>query len=259
MSAADTLRDAVDIFRTEEVPFKAAAITYYALVSFIPLLAVALAVLSLFGAADALVETLQANLSQSGTEILNQVLTNTDGHAAAGVVGALVTLWSAIKVFRGMIIAFDGIYRVESDLSLLGQVKKSLLALGLLFLGFALLSAVSVALAHFTFPVPFPELVGNVVAVVVLALAFLPLYYVLPPVSVTARHAISGAVVAAIGWVLLQVLFYYYAQNAGGYAAYGALGGVLLFITFLYFGAIVLLLGAVVNVALEPGARGNAP
>lgn len=258
MSVVDTLREVVEIVRTEDVPFKAAAITYYAIASFIPLLAVALAVLSLFGAADALVEALRANLSQSGAEVLNQVLTGTRGAAAAGVIGLLVTLWGAIKVFRGMIIAFDGIYRVGSDLSLLGQVKKSLVTLGILFLGFALLSATSVALAYLTFPIPSPELVGNAIAVVVLALAFLPIYYVLPPVSVTVRHALPGTVVAAIGWVVLQVAFFYYAQSAGSYAAYGFLGAVLLFITFLYFGAIVLLLGAVVNVALEPGARGSA-
>ena len=257
MNATDVSREVVEIFRSENVTFKAAAITYYALASFIPLLVVALAVLSLFGAADALVQALRSSLPQNGVEILNQVLTDTQGHAAAGAIGLLVALWSAIKVFRGMIVAFDGIYRVGSDLSLLDQIEKSLLALGLLFLGFVLLAVVSVALTYFTFPIPFPTLVGNVVAVLVLALTFLPLYYVLPPIPVTVRHAVPGTLVAAVGWVLLQVAFFYYAQNAGSYAAYGALGAVLLVITFLYFGAILFLLGVVVNVAIEPGVKGS--
>jgi membrane protein len=182
MNATDVSREVVDILRTENVTFKAAAITYYALASFIPLLVVTLAVLSLFGAADTLVQALQSNLPQSGAEMLNQVLTGTQDHVAVGAIGLFVALWSAIKVFRGMIVAFDGIYRVGSDLSLLGQVEKSLLALGLLFLGFVLLAAVSVALTYVTFPIPFQTLVGNVVAVLALALAFLPLYHVLPPV-----------------------------------------------------------------------------
>jgi membrane protein len=70
-------------------------------------------------------------------------------------------------------------------------------------------------------------------------------------VDVTLRHAIPGAVVAAVGWVLLQIGFYYYAGSAGKYAAYGLLGALLLFITFLYLGAIVFLIGVVVNVALD--------
>ena len=67
----------------------------------------------------------------------------------------------------------------------------------------------------------------------------------------TVGHALPGAVVAAVGWVLLQVGFYYYAGSASRYAAYGFLGAVLLFVTFLYLGAIVLLVGVVLNVALE--------
>jgi membrane protein len=258
MSATDTAREVVDVVRSEDVTFKAAGITYYALASFVPLLAVALAALSFFGAADTFVQALQSNLPQSAGEVLEPVLTETQGRTAASAIGIPLTLWSAIKVFRGMVVAFDGIYRVGSDLSLLDQVKKSLVALGILFLSFVLLSAVSVALTYLDLPIPFPTLVGNLVAVVVLAAAFLPIYYVLPPVSVTVRHAAPGTAVAAVGWVVLQVLFFYYAQSAGSYAAYGLLGAILLFITFIYFGAIVLLLGAVVNVVLEPGVKGSA-
>jgi membrane protein len=77
----------------------------------------------------------------------------------------------------------------------------------------------------------------------------------MPPVDVTIQHALPGAVVAAIGWVLLQIGFYYYSGSASRYAAYGLLGAILLFITLLYLGAIVLLVGAVVNVVLDQQTR----
>ncbi|MFC6963798.1 hypothetical protein ACFQJ8_19265 [Halocatena marina] len=41
-----------------------------------------------------------------------------------------------------------------------------------------------------------------------------------------------------------------YAAYAGSYDAYGAIGGVLLLVTFLYFGALILLVGVVLNAAL---------
>jgi membrane protein len=251
MSVLGTGRGIVETIREEDVPFMAASIAYYAVASFVPLLVLALALVSAVGARETLIEALRSVLSASGSEVLNSVLSDMGGHGVAGALGAVLALWSGSKVFRGLTVAFDDIYSRQSDHSLVDQLKKSVLALVTLLLGFALLSALGVTLAFVDIPVQYPTLAGNVVAVVVLSLAFLPVFYIMPPTDVTVRHALPGAVVAAVGWVLLQIGFYYYAGSAGKYAAYGILGAFLLFITFLYFGAIVLLVGAVVNVALD--------
>jgi membrane protein len=95
--------------------------------------------------------------------------------------------------------------------------------------------------------IPLVNVFGTLIPVAVLALALLPIYYVLPPVEVSVAEVVPGAVVAAVGWVLLQVGFRPYASNAGRYAAYGAIGAVLVFVTWLYFASIVILLGAAVN------------
>lgn len=257
MSLVGAVRDVVRIFREENVPFLAASIAYYTIASIIPLLTIALVVLSLFGATDLLVDALRSGLSSSNEEVMNQVLTSTRGRGAAGVLGLLLTLWSGIKVFRGVAIAFDEVYGTSADDSLLEQVWKSLLVFGMLLGGIVLLSATSVALTYVQFRIPYPTLVGNLLALLVLVLAFLPIYYVMPPVSVSVRHALPGTVFAALGWVLLQIAFFYYAGNAGQYAAYGVLGAVLLFITFLYLAGIVLLVGAVLNVVLGTGSTAS--
>jgi membrane protein len=251
MSVVDDTRSTIGFVRDKDVPFKAASIAYYAIASIIPLLVLALALLSVFGAVDLLVDVLRSNLSQSGTQVLNKVLSNTSGRGAAGVFGFLLTLWSAMKVFRGLTVAFDELYEVTSDLSIVEQVKKSLIVIGVLTGAFALLSATSVALTYVNFSIPYPTLFGNLAAILVLVVAFLPLYYVLPPVSVSLSHALPGTLVAAVGWVVLQIGFFYYTKTAGAYAAYGFFGAILLFITFLYLAAIVVLLGAVVNIVLD--------
>ena len=253
MAFAETPRQVLRLAREEQLPFKAASIAFYAVASFVPLLIVALAALSVVSAADALVSVLQSNLSESGTEVLRAALGNTRGRGVAGAVGFLVTLWSATKVFRGLSIAFAGIYRRDPDLSLLAAVRKSLVVIAALPLAVAALSATGVVLAYLPLRVPYPALVWNAVAVVALVVVLLPLYYALPPRSVTVRETLPGTVLAAVGWVLLQYGFSYYAQNAGTYAAYGFLGAVLLFVTLLYFAAIVLLVGAALNVVLGDG------
>lgn len=251
MTALGSGRSIIEIVREENVPFMAASIAYYAVASFVPLLLLAVALLSVFGATETLVGALRSMLSESGSDVLNRVLSDMSGHGVAGGIGLVLALWSGSKIFRGLAIAFDEIYMQESDLSLVDQSKKSLLVLGTLLAGFVLLSALGVALTFVDIPLLYPTLVGNVLAVVVLGVAFLPVFYIMPPVDVTVQHALPGAIVTAVGWVLLQVGFYYYTGTAGTYAAYGLLGAVLLFITFLYLGAIVLLVGVAVNVALD--------
>lgn len=251
MNGIGTAREVVAVVREENLPFMAASIAYYAIVSVVPLFAFALALLSLFGVADLAVDIVRAYLDGAAERALEAVLTATRGRNVAGVLGLLLSLWIAIKVFRGLTVAFAQIYGEESELSLLDQLLRSLIVFGVLLFALALLAATSLALGFLQFRIGFPTVVGNAVVFLVLVVAVLPLYYLLPPVSVTLWHALPGSVLTALGWVVLQVAFFYYARSAGSYVAYGVLGAILLFITYFYVAAIVLLIGAVVNVVRD--------
>lgn len=251
MSFADDARRVVGTTRDRNVPFMAASFAHYALASLVPLLLVALAALSYLGAAEAFVAAIRSYLSPSGATVLERALTGGSGRGVAGVAGFLLALWSGLKVFRGLSTAFAEVYDTKSDPSLVQQLKDGVVVFGLILLAFGLLATTGLALTFGSFRIPYPRLVGNVLAVVVVAVALLPLYYVLPPIPVTVRHALPGTVFAAVGVVLLQVAFTYYAGQASRYAAYGILGAILLFVLFLYFAGIVLLIGAVLNVVIE--------
>lgn len=253
MSVTDTGRDIVRVVRDDNVAFMGASVAYYAVASIVPIFTLAVVALSVFGATDILIDALQSALPASAQGLLDDALSGARGRAAAGVVSLAFALWSGIKVFRGISIAFNEVYDMNSQRSIIDHIWKSLLVLGLLLGAVVLLSATSVALTFGQFNLPYPTLVGNALALVVLAVVLFPIYYVLPPVTVSVRHALPGTVLAAIGWVLLQFGFFYYTGSAGTYAVYGVLGGVLLFITLVYLGATVLVLGAVVNVVLNVG------
>ena len=61
-----------------------------------------------------------------------------------------------------------------------------------------------------------------------------------------------GSVIAAVLWLLLTIGFGLYVADFGNYnATYGSLGAVIVFLTWLYLSAYVLLLGAEVNAELE--------
>jgi len=84
---------------------------------------------------------------------------------------------------------------------------------------------------------------------------FLPLYFLLPDAAVTVREVLPGAVFAALGWTVLEAAFHLYATYVSGASVYGLLGGVLLALSWLYLGALLLLLGAAVNAVRS----GHAP
>lgn len=247
-----TVMAIVDTVREKDVPFDAAAVTYYALASFLPLLIVSLAVLSLVGASDALVSFLRESASASTADVVDEAVGTTRGRGGAGAIGLLVAAWSASKIFRGLSKAFDRIYGDEQTLSILGQVRQALVVLAFLVVAFAVASVAGAATALVPLDIPYPSLVYSALGLVGLVLGLLPLFYVLPPRSVSVRHALPGAVVAAVGWVVLQQGFSLYAQNAGTYAAYGFLGAILLFVVLLYFANTILLIGAATNATLDP-------
>lgn len=252
--AFGTVRSILELVKEQNVTFLAASVAYYAFVSVVPLLLLALAIGSLLGGeafAQQIVSAAQGQLSGQGATVIEQALTASSGRAGASVASIVALTWSALKVFRGTDLAFDEVYGLEAETGLLGQVKDGLIVLATVGLAAVLMIGLGVVLGQAArIGIPFIGVLGYVALVVGLVAVFLPLYYVMPPVEMTAREALPGALVAAVGWLVLQVGFQIYAANAGSYAAYGLLGAVLLFLTWLYFAAVLVLVGAVVNVVL---------
>ncbi|WP_232701548.1 YihY/virulence factor BrkB family protein [Halobacterium wangiae] len=252
-----TIGSVVALARDRNLTFMAAGIAYYAFVSVIPLLLLAVVLASVVGGeslANQVSDMLSQQLSSSGQDVVTEALTTTAGRGAASVVGLVTLTWSALKLFRGLDQAFDELYADDVQSSILDQVKDALVVVVGIALAVALVVAVGVVLSVLSLELPYVNVLGSLLLVVVLAVALLPIYYVLPPVEVSVGEVVPGAFVAAVGWVILQIGFRIYASNAGRYAAYGVIGAVLLFVTWLYFASIVVLLGAVVN-AVRGGVR----
>lgn len=251
MGTLQTLRATVAVARKRNLTFLAAGIVYYAFTSIpsLVLLGIVLAT-AIVGPSFAtmLVDQVSSGLSASGQRIVEEMLRSENGRVGAGIVGSIVLVWSALKLFRGLVVSFDQLYGVENDSSLVEQLRDGLVvALATALVATLLVVTAAVLNAPSLIDVPYPSLVSTAVLLVGLALVFLPVYYVMPPVEMTVRKALPGVVVAAVGWVVLQMLFQAYTARASRYAAYGLIGVVLLFVTWLYFAGIVVLLGATVN------------
>ena len=256
MDARETI---LAIYRTaseRELTVHAAAFAYYAFVSLIPLVLLALVVGSLLGGervAARLVLVAGELLPAAGEELLVEVLTTEAGRAEATLVAVVVAGWGALKVFRGLSLAFDRIYGTVAEKSFVEHVVDGIAVIVAVAGGLVLMIVLGYLLGAAPV-VPFGWLLGWFGLFAGLTIVFFPIYYLLPPIEIELQEALPGTVVAAIGWTLLQAGFQLYAANAARYEAYGAVGAVILLVTWLYFAGIVILLGAVVNVVRDEAA-----
>ena len=251
---AATIGAVVALAMDRDLTNLAAGLAFYAFVSLIPLILLAVAVASFVGGealAGRVTGLIGQQLSAAGQDGVTQALTKTTGRGAASVVGFLGLAWSGLKLFRGLDRAFDELYPGDVESSLLEQLRNGSVVVAGMALAVGLIVAVGAALSLLSLEVPFIDVFSLLLLIAVLVLAFLPIYYVLPPIDVSVRTVLPGAAVAASGWVLLQTGFRIYAANASRFGAYGMIGAVLLFVTWLYFASIVVLLGGAVNAVLH--------
>ncbi|MGQ4556446.1 YhjD/YihY/BrkB family envelope integrity protein [Halobellus sp. GM3] len=242
------LRSVVDTVREREVTFLAAGISYYVLVSLVPLLTLAVVVATFVGGAElaALVRSIaQQYLLPAGSDLVATAVEDPTSRGTVSVLSLLITVWGALKLFRGVDVAFSRIYGYPPE-SILRQLSDGLVTLAAL--GTATLGVGGATAAMAFFDVPYVGVLTTVVLLGLLVAAFLPLYTVIPDVGVTLREALPGAAFAALGWTAMSAVFGIYVQFSSGVA--GALGAVLLLVTWFYLSGILVLTGAVLNAVL---------
>ncbi len=247
------LKDVLSTASDREITFLAAGFAYFAFVSLFPMVLLALVAGSFIGGervAERLVVIAGDFLPDAGEDLLLEVLTTEAGRAEATVLALGVSTWGALKVFRGLSLAFDQVYDTVPDDSLVEQLRDALTVFLSVILALLLMIVLGGVIGMAAGEIPMGWLLGWLALLGGLVLVFLPMYYVLPPIAISLREATPGAVFAAFGWVLLQLGFQVYVANAGQYEAYGAIGAILLFVTWLYFAGILILLGTVINVVL---------
>jgi len=253
-------RDVVDLVRETEITFLAAAIAYYAFVSLLPALLLAVAVASAVGGEALVADVLAASeefLAPTGRDALESALTNARGRSGATVAGLVLLAWSTLRVLKGIDIAFSRVYGTQPADSFVGRAVDAAVVLLAIGVGQVAMLVAGGVLATLV-PVG-GDVLGLLLLLVGLSVVFFPLYYLLPDAGLAPREAIPGTVVAAVGWVGLQAGFQVYAATAAGFALYGVIGGALLLVTWFYFGAVLLLVGAAVNRVLAGTGSEKTP
>jgi membrane protein len=257
----------------------AAMIAYFALLSFVPLLFLALAVLGLVHQADQgsfFVRELQKTFpSTSVDSILRAVRAIQSNATALGIVGGAFLLWSSLSFFSVLESAFNIVYGRPNRGFLHGKALATLMMVGSLVALFVSLLVGSVGQEVLKRYAGFS---GNATSARVVAIAMSTIgvfvfltsaYYVLTNVALSLREVLPGAVTAAI---LLEGTFQFlpiYVDLSKHNPVLQTLSGPAVLLVWLYVMANVIVLGAEVNwwrsrssaatQLLEEGAGGERP
>lgn len=245
-------RKVITVARKDQVTFLAASIAFYAFLSVFPLLLLLLVVGTSVGGpvvTEAILDVVTELLAPNAQAIFTEALVEETGRSGAGLVGVLFLVWSASRVFRGLAIAFGMIYDTDVALSFRTTVVNGITVLGAMGIALAAIFLLRASLVILAIP-PLWQHLSVVPLFIGLLMLFFPMYYLFPRQYHGARGALPGTTFAAAGWALLGEVFALYAANARTFALFGVIGGVLLVLTWFYFGAVVILTGAILNAVL---------
>ena len=258
-SPVATLRAIIDTVRDTQVTFLAAAVAYFGFLSLIPLLLLAITLgaalgIDVSGEVIALVGTM---VTSAGEDAIANALDASGAGSGITIIGVGVLLWSTLRVFRALDVAFSAIYGISSPKPLHRQLIDASLVFATISVAVVAVIAVGVVLPALRLG-PLAQVVGPITLVVTLTLAFGPMFYRFPDVDMTVREILPGTVFAAGGWTVMATVFAIYAQNVAAFQLYGVLGAALLVVTWLYLSGIIIMVGAVVNAVLAGRTEDDA-
>ncbi len=245
-----------------------ASLAYYALFSIFPLLLLSVTAVGFFvGGGDSSREKLLNSVSSPSPEfrvLLDQTLQSMQSHRTArgvgAVVGAVALLLGASGVFSELESTLDFIWRVKAPVTkgvwptILGALRSKAASFAVVIVAaVALLVSLAVSTALGAVgdasenPVAgriFWSLVESVVALGFLTLLLAAVYRVVPHFDVKWRDVLGAAFLTALLFSGLKWALAWYLSHIGSFAAYGAVGGVLGLLTWIYVASLILFYGA---------------
>jgi membrane protein len=266
-----TLVRTVKEFKEDKLQHWAAALTYYAVLSMFPALLVMVSLVGLLANPDTVTRFLTDVIGTLGPEsavdtFKGPIESVTADRGAAGIlaiVGVASALWSASGYVGAFTEASNTIYEVEE-----GRPFWKLKPLQL-FVTFVCISLVAITALALVVSGPLATAVGDAIGLgdaavtawqfgkwpimLLLVLVILHvLYFVSPNAQVRKKWVSPGALLTLVVWIIASVGFAFYVANFGSYnKTYGTMGGVIVFLLWLWITNIAVLLGVEFNAEIE--------
>ena len=263
MSAArKMLVDTTLSFIADEALSRGAAIAFYAITSLAPVLLIVIAVAGMvFGqeaAQNAISGQFSALMGKQAADLLESVIASASAESSgvlATIIGMVTLIATASGVFGEMQAALNTIWKTRSRGTVLSRLVRARIAsLGLVgALGFLLIVslAVSAGLTAFsntldTLPVGTLLLSGLnfAISLLLFAVLFGAIYKVLPDRTLQWKDVIVGALMTSVLFNIGKTFIGWYLGSSAVASSYGAAGGLIVLLLWIYYSAQIFLFGA---------------
>jgi len=178
-------------------------------------------------------------------------------------VGAIATVWSASKGMNALTKALNRSYFTEETRSYI--VARGMSVVFTVLLISALIVALVLpifgkqigifAFSYLGLEAGFLSLWNNlrwIIPPFLIFGVFTILYWLVPNIKLHIKSVLPGAAFASLGWILTSIGFSYYVSSFGNYSnTYGSIGAIIVLMMWLYFSAIILMLGGQINAVMS--------
>jgi membrane protein len=266
------LKRTIKEFQADNLTDWAAALTYYGILALFPALLVLISIVGLAGqnTAQSLIDNLASTAPGSAKTIITNAIHNLQSSkGSAGVlfvVGLLGALWSASGYVGAFSRASNAIYEVGEGrpfwklrpqqvlITLVMVVLLAASAIAVVVTG-GLADQVGKLVGVGSTAVTVWDIAKWPVLVVLVSIMIAVLYWAAPNVRQPGIRWISpGSILAVAIWIVASAAFAFYVANFGSYnKTYGSLGGVIIFLVWLWISNLAILLGAEFDAELTRG------
>src|SRR5215204_3230529 len=272
------LKETVLSFIDDDALSRGAAIAFYTVTSIAPVLLIVVAIAGLVFGREAAENAISAQLSglmgQQTADVLQSAVASaadTSSGVWATLIGIATLIATASGVFGEMQSSLNAIWKTRPHGTTVSRlIQARAISLGLVAaLGFLLIVslAVSAGLTAFVDYLDAMMPVGTlilpvlnfIVSLALLAILFAAIYKVLPDRRLHWRDVIVGAVVTAVLFTIGKSLIGWYLGSSAVASSYGAAGGLIVLLLWVYYSAQIFLLGAEFTKAYAAYRRGEDP
>ena len=247
-------------FAEHSILVKSAALTFYTLMSLVPIAALVFGIAKGFSLETKLNSYLYAEFPQYGAvidqviEFANAMLQRTRGGLIASV-GLVVLFWSVVKVFNNVEKAFNDIWEVRKPRSIARKVSDYIAVVVIVPILWILSSSIRLQaqdqLLHFT-PGPAVDFLFGILSLVTLWIMFAFLYKVIPNTKVRPRSALTAGIIAGTIFQIFQIVYVYIQSSLTSYnAIYGSFAAFPLFLIWLQISWQIVLFGGELSFAYQ--------
>ena len=248
-------------FFEDKGAIRAASLTYFTMLSLVPIFAIAFAIARNFGFEDRLHEFI-GNSMQGQEEVMNWVtdmvdnlLSNTKGGVIAGI-GGIILFWSVIQVLNNIEASFNDIWQIRKSRS---PVRKFSDYLAIMILGpFAIGVSGSVMLRiqstaqEFELFKPLIVFMIKSIPYVSMWILFTIVYIVMPNTKVRFKYALIAGIFAGSVAMIFQALYQDLQLGVFRFnTLYGSIAFIPLFLLWLQITWLIVLMGAEISFAYQ--------